>query len=310
MNVKKYPISIASYSFHGLLGQKKIDTFTYLESLKYRYNVEYADLWTGYLPDFNTLEPISDDSEALLKKIRFSLDEKGITLANLCVDGPHIWEYEKSLRDVHYKGAFNYVKAGIILGAKTIRIDLGVREDTITEEQFDYIVKVYKELAALCKDNGIRVGTENHWGASRDPKILENIYKAVDSEAYGHLFHFGNFMDGKISEGLETVLKMAMHTHIPADSVPFAKEYIRRLVNAGYKGTFSIEHHSSQHEYERVAWQLATVRNLITELEAEGFDTPVTGDYFRSIYASSAALSGDSPWIASQKSIQNPIEIG
>jgi len=66
--------------------------------------------------------------------------------------------------------------------------------------------------------------------------------------------------------------------------MPIAKEYIRRLVNAGYKGTFSIEHHSSKHEYERVAWQLATVRELITELEEEGFDNPVTGDYFSGIY--------------------------
>ena len=284
MNKKKYPISIASYSFHGLLSEGRIDIFTYLEALKYRYNVEYADIWSGYLPNFTTIDPISENDEKLLKKVKYSMDEKGITLANFCVDGPHIWTDDKDEREVHYKGAFNYMKAAVILGAKTVRIDVGVRQDTITDEQFDYVVKVYKELAAFAKDNGMRVGTENHWGASRDPKVLDRIYNAVDSDAYGHLFHFGNFIEGQKEAGLETVLKMAMHTHIPADSLPIAKEYIRRLVNAGYNGTFSVEHHTAKHEYERVAWHLATVRELITELDEEGFDKPVESDYFRSVY--------------------------
>ena len=281
MNVKKYPISIASYSFHGLLSENRTNIFTYLEDLKYRYNVEYADIWSGYLPNFNNADPID---ESLLKKVRFSMDEKGITVANLCVDGPHIWADDKEQRAVHYKGAFNYMNAAKILGAKTVRIDVGVRNDVITDEEFDYVVKVYSELAAFAKDNDMRVGTENHWGASRDPKVLDRIYNAVNSDAYGILFHFGNFIDGQKDVGFETVLKMVMHTHIPANSVTFAKEYIRRLVNEGYKGTFSIEHHSSKHEYERVAWQLATVRNLITELEEEGFDKPAAQDYFVGIY--------------------------
>ena len=282
MNVKKYPISIASYSFHGMHSQKKIDVFTYLEALKFRYNVEYADIWSGFLPDLNNDNPIDED---FFKKVKFSMDEKGITLANLCVDGPHIWMDDEASREKHYKGAFNYMKAAVILGAKTVRIDVGVHRNVITDEELDYVIKVYSELAVFAKDNNMRVGTENHWGASRDPKVLDAIYNGVNSDAYGHLFHFGNFFEGQIEEGLETVLKMAMHTHVPANTVPYAKEYIRRLVNVGYKGTFSIEHHTGKHEYERVAWHLATVRELITELEEEGFDKPVTSDLFREIYS-------------------------
>lgn len=285
MNVKKYPVSIASYSFNRLLAEGRTNVFTYLEDLKYRYNIEYADIWSGYLPDFNSADPIGEKDLDLLKKIRFSMDEKGITLANLCVDGPHVWMDGKEEREKHHKGAFNYMNAAKILGAKTVRIDVGMHRDAITDEELDYVVKVYKELADFAKESNMRVGTENHWGASRDPKVLDNIYKAVNSEAYGHLFHFGNFFDGQKEAGLETVLKMAMHTHIPADSLTFAKEYIRRLVNAGYKGTFSVEHHTGKHEYERVAWHLATVRELITELEEEGFDKPASEDFITALYA-------------------------
>jgi len=265
-----------------MLADGRTNIFTYLEDLKYRYNVEHADIWSGFLPDFTESCPC--EHEDLLKKVKFSMDEKGIALANLCVDGPHIWMAEPAEREKHYRGAHNYLKAGVMLGAKTVRIDVGVREDTITDEQFDYIVKVYKELADIAKDNDMRVGTENHWGASRDPKILDRMWKAIDNDAYGHLFHFDNFIEGQKEAGLEAVLKMAMHTHVPAAQMPVAKEYIRRLVNAGYKGTFSVEHHSGKHEYERVAWQLASVRALITELEEEGFDKPVQTDFFREVY--------------------------
>jgi len=276
MNAEKHPISIASYSFHGLLTEGKTNVFTYLEDIKYRYNVDYADIWSGFLPTLDT---------DFLKKIRASMDEKGITLANLCVDGPHIWEDDEAKRKEHYQGAHDYMKAAITLGAKTVRIDMGPKDEgPIPAEKMDYIVKVYKELAQIALDNGMRVGTENHWGSSRHPENLEALYQAVDSKGYGHLFHFTNFVEGRVDEGLETVLKMAMHTHVPANSMPVAKEYIRRLVNAGYKGTLSIEHHSGKHEYQRLAWQLATVRGLLAELCAEGFDKPAESDYFREIY--------------------------
>jgi len=276
MDAKKFPISIASYSFHGMLNEKRTDVFTYLEDIKYRYNVDFADIWSGFLP---TLE------ESFLKKIRASMDEKGITLANLCVDGPHIWVDDEAQRKKHYEGALDYMRAAIILGAKTVRIDMGSREEgDIPDERFDYVVKVYKELAKIAADNGMRVGTENHWGSSRYPKNLERLWQAVDSKAYGHLFHFMNFVEGQVDAGLETVLKMAMHTHVAANTMPVAKEYIRRLVNADYKGTFSVEHHSGKLEYQRVAWQLATVRGLIAELCEEGLDKPVESDYFRTIY--------------------------
>ena len=282
MNAKKYPISIASYSFNKLLSDGRTNIFAYLEDLKYRYNVDYADIWSGYItPGWGNYDLDMD----FMKKIRFSMDEKGIALANLCVDGPHLWWDAEDDRKKHYEGAFAYMKAAVVLGAKTVRIDVGVREDTISDEQFDYVAKTYSDLAKFAKENNMRVGTENHWGASRDPQVLERIYKAVNNDAYGHLFHFGNFIDGQIDAGLETVLKMAMHTHIPANYFPFAKEYMRRLVNAGYKGAFSIEHHSGKHEYERVAWQVATVRALLTELEDEGFDNPAAPDYFSEIYA-------------------------
>ena len=64
---KKPRISILSYSFRGLLDQGQMDVFGYLESCKYRFRLDAADIWTGFLP--NT-EP------AFLRKVREALDER------------------------------------------------------------------------------------------------------------------------------------------------------------------------------------------------------------------------------------------
>ena len=47
-------ISIASYSFHGLTGAGMMDIFGYLESVKYRYRLDAADIWSGTL---GSIEP-------------------------------------------------------------------------------------------------------------------------------------------------------------------------------------------------------------------------------------------------------------
>ena len=43
-------ISIASYAFYGLLKEGAIDLFGYLETCKYRYGMQTADIWNGMLP--------------------------------------------------------------------------------------------------------------------------------------------------------------------------------------------------------------------------------------------------------------------
>jgi hypothetical protein len=66
--------------------------------------------------------------------------------------------------------------------------------------------------------------------------------------------------------------------------MPYTKDVIRRLANAGYEGAYSAEHHSGALECERVEWQIATVRGLIAELNAEGWDEPAKPSYFNGIY--------------------------
>ena len=269
------PTCVASYSFHGLLGKGECDVFRYLDLLRFRYHVRYADIWTGFLPSVD---------DGFIAKVQEALDRNELTLANLCVDGPHVWVDDPDGRVEHRKKMLDIIYAASKLGAKTIRVDFGGTDGhTMPPEAFEYIVKTYREYAALCGDLGMKIGPENHWGWDRVPEYLEAVKNAVDSPAYGHLYHLRNFYD-EPERGEAFCISYAMHTHIHADSMPYAKDVIRRLYNEGYKGVYSVEHHSGKLEPERVDWQLATVRGLIAELNDEGFEEAAGPSFFEGVY--------------------------
>jgi sugar phosphate isomerase/epimerase len=248
-------ISIASYAFHGLLREGKMDVFGYLESVKYRYGLDTADIWNGMLA--------STDEDYLLK-VKEALDERELTLVNLCVDGAHIWEDDPDARERNYQNALAHLRAAEILDAKTVRIDAGVRAETFTTEQLDWIVKRYREYAQRARDHGYKVGPENHWGAEVNPANMKQICKAVDHPAFGVLLHFrGN-------EGDRVMAPWAMHTHIAWDITegPLA-ESMAMLCDAGYQGCWGVEHHTGQNEYTEVAVQLARVRDVLDRWRLE-----------------------------------------
>jgi sugar phosphate isomerase/epimerase len=242
-------ISIASYSFNGLLKRGQIDLYGYLESCRYRYGLDTADIWDGMIPD------IGEDS---LNKVKEALDERGMTLVNLCVDASHIWDDDPALRAQYYAKALDCLHAAEVLGAKTIRIDAGGQGTQFTNEQFDLIVKRYKEFAQRAFDNGYRCGPENHWGPEEVPENMRRICEAVDHPGFGVLLHFrGN-------EGDKLMAPWAMHTHVYWPVVEsHLDESMGMLRAAGYTGVWGVEHHSAEHEYARVAIQLAKVRELL-----------------------------------------------
>ena len=260
-------ISIASFSFHGLLKEGGMDVFGYLESVKYRYHLNTADIWNGML---------NSTDEDYLYKIRQAMDEKELYLANLCVDGAHLWEPDPEMREKNFRNALANLRAAEILGARTVRIDMGGRDLEMTEEQFEYTVKRYQEYAHMAKESGYKVGPENHWGSSRVPDNIKKVYDAVASPAFGILLHFENW-DVNKEDGDRLCAPYAMHTHLAAWVVPRYEEKIKILQEAMYTGCLGVEHHSAKNEYTEVEWQLATVRRTLKYLDQQNNNRVRTG---------------------------------
>ncbi len=245
-------ISLASYAFHGLLENGMMDVFGYLETCKYRYHLDSADIWNGFFP---TTE---DD---FLKKVDQGLKERELLLANLCVDSAHIWEDDEAQREKNYQNALAHLHAGEVLGAKTVRIDAGGHAETWTNEQFDLIVQRYKEFAQRAYDKGYKVGPENHWGTEVNAQNMKLLCNAVDHPAFGVLLHFRG------DSGDAVMAPWAMHTHISWEITEAGlDESLSLLASSGYQGYYGVEHHSGANEYSKVAIQLARVKDAVARL--------------------------------------------
>src|SRR5262245_53655804 len=109
-------ISILSYSFLGLFQAKKIDVFGYLESCRYRYGLDAANIWNGML---------TSTDEDYLKKVREALDERNLKLCVLTTDNTHVWDPDQAVRAKNRAAALANLNAARILGAEFMRLDAG-----------------------------------------------------------------------------------------------------------------------------------------------------------------------------------------
>lgn len=260
-------ISIASYSFHSLKSAGVMDAFGYLESCRYRYGLSTADFWNGILgPDELVWDP------TFQKKIVEGLAERELTLVNYHVDGCHIWEDDPAKRQQHYENAMKHLAAGAAMGAKTMRIDAGSRAEKWTGEQFEHIVKRYREYAKFAADHGFVVGPENHWGPETNVGEMERLLKAVDHPAFGLLLHLGRWSGEGAAEADARVAKWAFHTHV---SPKLARDgqlepAVRMLLKGGYKGCFGVEHGERSNAYAVTGAAVAEVRRVLEAIRLEG----------------------------------------
>lgn len=260
-------VSVMAYSFHGLLEQGRMDIFGFLETCKYRYHLETADLWNGFL---------KGTDEAYLKTIRDEIDERELIVPNLAVDQAHVWADDPVQREKQHQNALAHLNAGRILGARFVRMDAGqcgknTRE--WTSEAFDHIVKRYREYAQYAYDHGFKTGAEVHWGPESYWPSMQKLYRAVNHPGFGVCCHISGFQGTKEEVDIadREIAPWVVHTHIDWNVTqgPLV-EKMNNLRNAGYQGYYSVEHHSAKDEYAEVAIQLAKVRAVLQSWRTGG----------------------------------------
>ena len=255
-------ISVLSYSFRGLLKAGVMDIFGYLETCKYRYHLQAADLWSGFF--------VSEDEDYVLK-IKEALDEREMELADIALDGAHLWEPDPDVREQHYQRAKTYLKIAEVLGARFVRIDAGGSRDaeTWSDEEFDFIASRYREYAQWAYNHGFKIGLENHWGPEKRWSNLKLMYEAVNHPGFGVSCHLGSWAGPEEEQAQADVLvaPWVSHTHIAwyICQGPLM-EKLSNLWKVDYDGYYSVEHHSAEDEYAEVGIQIAKVRDTLHKL--------------------------------------------
>jgi sugar phosphate isomerase/epimerase len=208
-----------------------------------------------------------------VKKVKDALDERELVLADIAVDGAHLWEDDPAVREQHHEKALASLRAAEHLGARSVRIDAGGgRQDTAwTNEQFDYIVKRYKEYVQWAHDHGFRVGAENHWGPEGIWSNMKKLIEAVDHPVFGISCHIGGWKGADAEDGDRLAAPWVMHTHFTMHITEAnLEEKMTTLRDAGYKGYYSVEHWGGKNEYAEVAVQLAKIRAVLERWRQTG----------------------------------------
>ena len=276
--IKSMPVSCLSYSFNGLFRQGMMDIFHFMETCRYRYNLDAADLWSGM---------ITSTEDDFINKVHRALQERQLVVPNIAADGAHLIsapgndtpENRAQLRVVQDR----YMHICKKWGVGFLRLDAGPMPggyvtNSITEpwkpEDFDYLVKRYKELAQYAYDNGFIIGAENHMGHEKYWPNMEKLIKAVDHPGFGICVHFGSWTayspETRVQDNDEAdkaCVNWIRHTHFPWDTcINSAKltEKMNLLRDVGYKGYYSAEHHSGQNEYSLTEVQINLIRGVIS----------------------------------------------
>lgn len=255
--------AVMSYSFHGLRNTGAMDLFGYLETVRYRYQLSTADIWNGFITSYD---------DEYLYMVKQNLDERGLTLVNLCCDGAHVWDDDEKIRTENEEMAWKCIHAAEILGAKTIRIDVGVREEKIPADKMEYVVAKYTEYCKAAAKFGAKLGPENHWGGSWDYESMVTLFDMVKEPNFGLLLHLGNWYGTEEEKDKYDVLfaPKAMHIHMNFEHCMEADRVMPPLKEAGYNGCWSIESHKGTNEYNNVAFQLAQAKRVLAPLNYDG----------------------------------------
>lgn len=254
-------ISIEGFSFFHLLQKGMIDTFGYLESLKYRYRVDAAGLWNGFFVDRSTeICKLFDDD--YIRKMKDALDEREMTVPNLAVDGAHLWDPDPDKRELLYQNALAHLDVAEYLGVQTVRIDTGgYGSPDMTDEQFEYTVKRYQELAQRAADGGYRIGPENHMGPSKIPDLMKKLAEAVNHPAYGILLHMGRWdRDAEVGDSLIAPWVYHLHVdpkHVKTDQI---EEKIQFMKQYNYDGYWGIEYYAQTEPYAEIESYVSAVK--------------------------------------------------
>jgi len=282
---EKRKLSILSYSFSSLVNRGMQDIFGYFETCKYRYNLHSADLWAGHLEGFRDVYagkfvPFDDDYVA---KVKEALDERRLFIPNIACDGCHVVDLNPDRNEVNYKNALEHLKLAKTLGVGFVRFDAGPshrmpdgRTDW-TEEEFDFIVKRYREYAQYAYDHGFLTGAENHMGPATYWRNLKKLYDAVDHPGFAFCVHIGGWRgtDEEKDQADRESAQFAVHTHVPWNIIngPL-EEKMNNLRNAGYPGYYSVEVSTRENQYNIVGTALAKVRTVMHKWDLEEDDSP------------------------------------
>jgi sugar phosphate isomerase/epimerase len=244
-----YKISLAEWSLHRALFDKKMDNLDFAITSKNTYEIDAVE----YVNQF-----FKNTTSEYLNEVKNRADSVGVKNLLIMCDGEgRLGDPDENMRNQAVENHIKWLEAAKFLGCHSIRVNAA--SSGSYEEQKNLAADGLRKLSERGDGYGLNVIVENHGGLSSDGKWLSSVIKAVDHPGCGTLPDFGNF---RVSDQEEYDRYQGVQELMPFAKAVSAKSHdfddqgdetrtnyfkmMQIVLDAGYHGYVGIEYEGSQ----------------------------------------------------------------
>lgn len=246
-----FQISLAQWSLHKTLFDKKLDNLDFAKAAKQDYGIEAIEYVNQFFKD-------KARDQKYLAELKKRSDDLGVKTLLIMIDGEgNLGDPDEAKRKQAVENHYQWVEAAKFLGCHSIRVNAA--SGGSYEEQVTRAADGLRSLSEFGDKHGINVIVENHGGLSSNGEWLSTVIKKVDHKRCGTLPDFGNFNlgDGKQYDRYKGVAElMPFAKAVSAKSHDFNEQgeeihtdYLKMMkivIGAGYRGYVGIEYEGSK----------------------------------------------------------------
>ena len=271
-----FKISLAQWSLHNMLFEKKLDNLDFAAKAKNDFGIDGVEYVNQFFKD-------KAKDKTYLGEMLKRTGDLGVTNVLIMIDGEgNLGGTDAKERNKAVENHYKWVEAAKFLGCHSIRVNAygkGTAEE-VSKAAVDGLGKLSEFAAKM--DIGIIV--ENHGGYSSDGTWLTNVMKTVGKPNCGTLPDFGNFC---LEREKDTCIKEYDRYKGVAEMMPFAKgvsaksnvfdaegneknmdyrKLLQTVKDAGYTGYIGVEYEGTELSEEE---GIKATKKLLEKVGAE-----------------------------------------
>ena len=248
---KPFKISLAQWSLHKSLQQKKLDNLDFAKVTKEKFGIEAVEYVNQFFKD-------KAKDATYLAEMKKRTDDLGVTNVLIMVDGEGaLGDMDEQKRTKAVENHYQWVDAAKYLGCHSIRVNAETVKGK-TPEDYEEGKKLasdgLRRLSEYAKPLNMNVIVENHGGWSSNGKWLSETIRMTGLANCGTLPDFGNFYDYDRYQGVTDMMPLAKA--VSAKSYDFDAQgndtkidfmkMMKIVLDANYHGWVGIEYEGSK----------------------------------------------------------------